>query len=454
VRLKFNVSGDRIKILNSRELYSGNANYRCNFLLSSEWEGLEVFAVFTKENISYEKRIEDGVCVIPFEILKDTGVFSVGIFGTNGEAELLRISSNVIYLDVEEGAFREAEYSEEATPTIWEQYVMLCADKVSQAESARDEAQLAKEQAEAASEGIEVYAQEAKDAKEGALAAAETATKEKNEVINLKADCENAKDGAEKFKGDAEAAKIEAEGYKISAKAASTESEEYKTIAGEFAADADTHKQEAEAAAERAEAAAESINPENFVSKNANEEISGNKTFSGDVMLNRIGAIMPEGGDGSGYIELGAGTIGEAYAALGIGTGAKIEAYLDYNNMWDDPEHYGNRLALSGKVLINGKEAATKEDIENITTPTIDESNLVHKNGFEEINGFKMFHDGIDTPRISYDGDLVLHNSFVELKLTTDYKVVINDKEVAVKEDITTAIRSAILDSWAEVIEP
>jgi hypothetical protein len=123
-------------------------------------------------------------------------------------------------------------------------------------------------------------------------------------------------------------------------------------------------------------------------------------------------------------------------------------------------------MAQSGIDI--GYEANKRLD-ELPETPTIDESNLVHKTDDEEISGNKKFTGKVDINRIEteagigiYGGDSGVYfggnadSLFMrygaEFSLDGDLKV--NGKEVALKEDITTAIQEAILDSWAEVIEP
>lgn len=67
-------------------------------------------------------------------------------------------------------------------------------------------------------------------------------------------------------------------------------------------------------------------------------------------------------------------------------------------------------------------------------TPLVKDEDVVHKEGFEEINGVKQFHDGIDTPKISYDGNLEFFNSYgASLKLDDEGNVLANGKEVATK---------------------
>lgn len=128
-------------------------------------------------------------------------------------------------------------------------------------------------------------------------------------------------------------------------------------------------------------------------------------------------------------------------------------------------------MAQSGIDL--GYEANKRLD-ELPETPTIDESNLVHKTDDEEISGNKKFNGNIDVGQILTErafsinalsgvniwsdagtilegvgGQLYLYNG-AEFTLAGDLKV--NNEIVALKKDITTAIQEAILNSWEEAV--
>lgn len=126
-------------------------------------------------------------------------------------------------------------------------------------------------------------------------------------------------------------------------------------------------------------------------------------------------------------------------------TGEQVDAILDYaNNSKEELKNMSDKL---------------KEDIEtaidNIEVPEIDESNIVHKDGDEEIYGQKTFYDVISILQgIFCDGTLNLLTSWnnnifiaeegVEVQVTNPNKqgngFFVNDKEVALKDDITTAM--------------
>lgn len=512
MEFNFNVRGDTIKFLNKRVGYSGNANYRCNFLLSPEWDGLEAFAVFTKSGVSYSKLISDGNCEMAVEVLQEPGVFSVGIFGTNGQSELARVSTNLIYIEIEEGAFRKVEASAEATPEIWEQYVAACGEKVREAEAAKVAAEEAQRLAEEAKEGIEGFAVDAEASKNAAEAAAKTAEEQKAETIKIKEACEATAEQAETFKTGAEAAmggaiiaRDAANTHKVAAQAASGESLSYKEKAGDFAVDAEVSKNAAEAAAARAEAAAESVEDKNFVRTSGEQSIGGIKTFTDGIRVDKIqsstqlqiigdGVVVESYGgsdisfntsgrvvvNGSNEVALKKDLLeidkdvvhkegfeeisgkkrftngiklsqieGEDGFSISAGDGSLIlSSNADALDL-----RFGAHFLLNGDMTINGDVVATKKDLEDIGDVDAD---VVHKTGDEEIGGKKTFTELLDAPGIRTGEQLILSGDGVHIGggssspiyLTSQGGVYVNNKEVATKNDITAAIQSAVLDSW------
>lgn len=452
---KFNVCGDKLKFLNEREAYSGNTNYRCNFLLSDEWNGLESFAVFIAGEKAVEQVIVDGECKIPYEALEH-GEFTVGAFATNGsdgsEEELIRISTNLIHIEVYEGAFREAGIAEEDEPTIWEQYVQLCAAEREAAESAKQVAESARDEAEG-------FAKEAKDAKEGIgniakdveQAKADTLTY-RNEAFTSKGmaaisagDAERYKNAAANEKTAAMEAKELAETARDNAKAAQKGAEDARDLAKSYKNEAFANKETAKNYANtaqrealKAEQAKQDIlnAGESFVSKDKDEEISGVKTFSGGIKTDSISTDLQLEMNGDGAVISGGSSGVYLKSNMGI-----------YAN--------DSKVATEGDI---------KKAIEGIELPTIDERNLVHKTGDEDIAGNKKFTGNLDIKQISTEeqfkinavgGARVFADSDVTLEGVGAYlylwngaefslagDMTVNGKVVALKEDITKALEN------------
>jgi hypothetical protein len=130
-------------------------------------------------------------------------------------------------------------------------------------------------------------------------------------------------------------------------------------------------------------------------------------------------------------------------------------------------DYFDGKDGINGKdgyTPVKGVDYMTPEDIEEIAKqvepPSIDESNIVHKDGDEEISGNKKFTGGIEVDQILTERQLKLNGDGVSINGGgSEVQILgiglrVNGELVATKDDITIAIQKAILDSWSEVIEP
>lgn len=219
---RLNVSGDMLSCGNLRDANSGNTGtYECEFTFTGEWAELSAFGVFITKDKAYSVPIIGGKCVIAAEALSTNGVLDIGVYGTNGSStDLKRISTNLVRLFVNEGAFRDAAAPETPTPDAWETYAaeikklqQAAASSASSALSAKTAAEAAQGKAETAQE----KAEEAQGKAESAKSAAETA---KTAAQAAQEGAETAKTGAEGERKKAEFAKTSAEAAKASAEEA------------------------------------------------------------------------------------------------------------------------------------------------------------------------------------------------------------------------------------------
>ena len=83
---------------------SGSVNYdTCAFNFNSEWKGFARTAVFAIEDVCYAVELDDtGVCKIPKECLKKTGILKIGVVGENDDGTI--ISTNIATQRIVEGA--------------------------------------------------------------------------------------------------------------------------------------------------------------------------------------------------------------------------------------------------------------------------------------------------------------------------------------------------------------
>ena len=104
---------------------------KCQFQFrTSDWENTIKTAVFVKgyatQSISSDDVVvvlldENNECNIPYEVLEDSGTFSVGVWGERGSS---RIVSNWMYYRVTDGCFAEGSSSLTPTPSVYEQIML------------------------------------------------------------------------------------------------------------------------------------------------------------------------------------------------------------------------------------------------------------------------------------------------------------------------------------------
>lgn len=120
----FKTEGDSLSLLDIKNTaVTGNINsYTCRFDLGNDYEGLTTFAVFSCGDDVYTCALSaENSCVIPHEILKNSGIFDIGIFASNGsESNPKRISTGCIQIPVNPGAYKTGSAPETPAPDVWE----------------------------------------------------------------------------------------------------------------------------------------------------------------------------------------------------------------------------------------------------------------------------------------------------------------------------------------------
>ena len=83
---------------------SGSVNYdTCAFNFNSDWKGFARTAVYAIDEVCYAVELDDtGLCKIPKECLRKTGVLKIGVVGENSDGVV--ISTNIVTQRVVEGA--------------------------------------------------------------------------------------------------------------------------------------------------------------------------------------------------------------------------------------------------------------------------------------------------------------------------------------------------------------
>ena len=103
------------------KLLTGNiGTYTISFNFDEHWQGLLKFVSFTNNSETYILQSENDTVTVPAEILENPGLWSFGVFATNGEDNIKRISSNLLEFEVVKGAYSEGLSPQTPTPDIWE----------------------------------------------------------------------------------------------------------------------------------------------------------------------------------------------------------------------------------------------------------------------------------------------------------------------------------------------
>ena len=93
------------------KLLTGNiGTYTISFDFDEHWQGLLKFVSFTNASETYVVEAKNDSVTIPSEILENPGLWSFGVFATNGEDNIKRISSNLLEFEVVKGVFKDCLY--------------------------------------------------------------------------------------------------------------------------------------------------------------------------------------------------------------------------------------------------------------------------------------------------------------------------------------------------------
>ena len=103
---------------------TGNVNsYTCRFEILEGPENFLWMCVFRQGSGTYQQVIEDGVCVIPREVLENAEPVSIGCYGTSKSGDFVRISTNWLSLSLADGAYSEASSPKIPSRDVWEDLV-------------------------------------------------------------------------------------------------------------------------------------------------------------------------------------------------------------------------------------------------------------------------------------------------------------------------------------------
>ena len=121
---EFKIQNDRLTSVKYPKGVTGNVNtYICQFDISCDVPDLLWFCVFIQGKEVYIRDIVDNTCVIPEEVLASAEPIYIGSYGTNGSDDIKRVSTNLVFFDMRQGAYTEGTQPKVPTPDVWETLV-------------------------------------------------------------------------------------------------------------------------------------------------------------------------------------------------------------------------------------------------------------------------------------------------------------------------------------------
>lgn len=144
--IKLKAVDQRLTIVQQPVLASGDVGtVRVEFVLDSYWDGYKTSGTFytgTKPDEVYEQLLENGSCVIPWEVLQNEGILFIGLRGVSGDG-LVKTAAPVRYR-IEKGSPCGTDTAKGPTEDVYQQLLLIAANAEETARSVRDDADAGK----------------------------------------------------------------------------------------------------------------------------------------------------------------------------------------------------------------------------------------------------------------------------------------------------------------------
>ena len=209
--MQFKIEKNQIIRLDKELVTTKNVNaIECRFSFSEDYEGLELFAVFYRdEGNNRFVELQEGKCVLPWEMLETDGILYVGAYGVNNTADSVekRMTTNAVTVRVIGSLSSETAPDAAPAPDLWEQYR-------AEVMGYRNEAQQAKETCWQYAESAAATVKQVQGAAENAVLAASEAYVYSTAASSAGEEARTAADSAESNALSAQQAAIKAEQYR------------------------------------------------------------------------------------------------------------------------------------------------------------------------------------------------------------------------------------------------
>ena len=115
--LEFKVENQRLALLlDDVTVVADSQDYlKAHFAFSDDWDDVVKIVLFTRDETNIRVELDnDGVAVVPYQVLQGGGCFDISVFGNNQEnADNMVITSTVVTVDVRPSGLKNGETFDE-----------------------------------------------------------------------------------------------------------------------------------------------------------------------------------------------------------------------------------------------------------------------------------------------------------------------------------------------------
>lgn len=95
MQIEFEIDGMRLTRTSDAYVTEGSKNFvQLLFTFSDDWDGIDKWALFARDNKTYEVAIVDGKCIVPYECARTSGQFQLTVVGKANEGEVIATTSD------------------------------------------------------------------------------------------------------------------------------------------------------------------------------------------------------------------------------------------------------------------------------------------------------------------------------------------------------------------------
>ena len=95
MQIEFEIDGMRLTRTSDAYVTEGSKNFvQLVFTFSDDWDGIDKWALFARDNKTYEVAIVDGKCIVPYECARTSGQFQLTVVGKETAGDVIATTSD------------------------------------------------------------------------------------------------------------------------------------------------------------------------------------------------------------------------------------------------------------------------------------------------------------------------------------------------------------------------